>query len=288
MAATDDALVSPEWLADNLDRFESDDPDYRLVEADREFETAYADAHVPGAVGFDWDDDLQDSLERDLLKREAFEETLGEAGITEDTTVVLYGDESNQWAAYTYWQFRYWGHDDVRLLDGGRPYWVDADLPLTDEVPEYTTREYDASGPYDTIRAYRGDVREALDRDVPMVDVRSGEEFRGEVVAPEGSAETARRAGHIPGASHVPWQENYDDEGRFRPVEELRERYEAAGVAGDRTVVTYCRIGERSSLTWFALHELLGYDVVNYDGSWTEWGSMVRAPVEAEVDDPAP
>ncbi|MWG35084.1 rhodanese-like domain-containing protein [Halomarina oriensis] len=284
-----DVLVSPEWLESNLDRFESDDPDYRLVEADREFETAYAESHVPGAVGVDWDDDLQDSLERDLLKREAFEETLGEAGITEDTTVVLYGDESNQWAAYTYWQFRYWGHDDVRLLDGGRPYWTDNDLPLTDAVPEYTTREYDASGPYGTFRIFRDGVREALDQDVPMVDVRSAEEFRGEIVAPEGSAETARRAGHIPGATHVSWTENYDDEGRFKSADELRDLYREYGVEDDREVVTYCRIGERSSLTWFALHELLDFEAVrNYDGSWTEWGSLIRAPVEADVDDPAP
>jgi len=284
-----DVLVSPEWLADHLDRFESDDPDYRLVEADREFESAYAESHVPGAVGFDWDDDLQDSIERDVLKREAFEETLGEAGITEDTTVVLYGDESNQWAAYTYWQFRYWGHDDVRLLDGGRPYWVETEYPLTEEVPDYTTREYEASGPYGTFRIFREGVREALDQDVPMVDVRSAEEFRGEIVAPEGSAETARRAGHIPGATHVSWKENYDEEGRFKSAEELRDLYRDYGIEDDGEVVTYCRIGERSSLTWFALHELLDFEAVrNYDGSWTEWGSLIRAPVAADVEDPAP
>ncbi|MFC4358062.1 sulfurtransferase [Halobium salinum] len=299
----EDVLVSPDWLRERLDAFESDDPDYRLVEADIAYEESYAERHVPGAVGFRWGTHLQDSVERDILKRAEFEQVLGEAGITEDTTVVLYGDESNQWAAYTYWQFRYYGHDDVRLLDGGRAYWVEHDYPTTDEVPEYTTREYESSGPNEELRAYLDRVEDVAavegessaegraelgdDPEIPMVDVRSAEEYRGEIVAPEGSKETARRAGHIPGATNVTWKENLDGDGRFKGGDDLRSVYAEHGIHGDDEVITYCRIGERSSITWFVLHELLGWDVTNYDGSWTEWGNLVRQPVAVEVDEPA-
>ncbi|MFC6834955.1 sulfurtransferase [Halomarina ordinaria] len=278
-----DALVSPEWVHDHLDDFGRDDPALRLVEADRDYEDAYAEAHLPNAIGFDWDRDLQDAVERDVLKKGEFEQVMGDHGITPDSTVVLYGDESNQWAAYTYWQFRYYGHDDVRLLDGGRAYWLDNDLPTTTEEPTFSPRTYEAAGPYDGLRAFQHEVRESLDRDVPMVDVRSPEEFRGEIVAPEGSAETARRAGHIPGATNVTWSENLDEDERFKTADELRDLYESRGITDDRGIVTYCRIGERSSLTWFALHELLGYDDVrNYDGSWTEWGNTIRAPIAVD------
>jgi thiosulfate/3-mercaptopyruvate sulfurtransferase len=301
--AADDALVSPDWLRERLDEFESDEPDCRLVEADIEYAESYAESHVPGAVGFRWGTHLQDSVERDILKRAEFEEVLGDAGITEDTTVVLYGDESNQWAAYTYWQFKYYGHEDVRLLDGGRAYWIENDYPTTDEVPSYTTREYDSGGPNEELRAYRERVEEVAavegessaegraetgdESDRPLIDVRSAEEYRGEIVAPEGSKETARRAGHIPGATNVSWKENIDDEGRFKSAEDLRSVYAEQGIHGDSEVLTYCRIGERSSITWFTLHELLGWNATNYDGSWTEWGNLVRQPVAVEVDDPA-
>jgi thiosulfate/3-mercaptopyruvate sulfurtransferase len=283
-----DALVTADWVEDHLDRFGSDDPDYRLVEADIDYDESYAESHVPNAVGFRWGPHLQDSVQRDILHKEDFAEKMGEAGITEDSTVVLYGDESNQWAAYTYWQFKYYGHDDVRLLDGGRPYWMENDYPTSSEEPDFPEREYDASGPYDGLRIYREGVDDALELDVPLVDVRSGEEYRGEKIAPEGSSETAQRAGHIPGAENVTWSENLDDDGRFKGREELEEMYAEYGIEGDSEVVTYCRIGERSSITWFTLHELLGWDDVrNYDGSWTEWGNLVRSPIEVETDDPA-
>ena len=221
-----DVLVSPDWLLDHLDEFESDDPDYRLVEADIEYDESYAEGHIPGAVGFRWGTHLQDSVERDILKRAEFEEIMENAGITEDTTVILYGDESNQWAAYTYWQFKYYGHDDVRLLDGGRAYWFDNDYPTTDEDPDFTTQEYESAGPNEDLRAYLDRVEEVAaiesessaegraevgdDPEIPMIDVRSSAEYRGEKVAPEGSKETARRAGHIPGATNVTWKKNLE------------------------------------------------------------------------------
>ena len=298
-----DVLVSPDWLLDHLDEFESDDPDYRLVEADIEYDESYAEGHIPGAVGFRWGTHLQDSVERDILKRAEFEEIMENAGITEDTTVILYGDESNQWAAYTYWQFKYYGHDDVRLLDGGRAYWFDNDYPTTDEDPDFTTQEYESAGPNEDLRAYLDRVEEVAaiesessaegraevgdDPEIPMIDVRSSAEYRGEKVAPEGSKETARRAGHIPGATNVTWKENLDDDGRFKDGDDLRSVYAERGIHGEQEVITYCRIGERSSLTWFTLHELLGWDVTNYDGSWTEWGNLVRQPVAVDVDEPA-
>ncbi|NKE37847.1 sulfurtransferase [Natronococcus sp. JC468] len=298
-----DVLVSPEWLEEHLDEVRSDDPDYRLVEADIEYDESYAEGHIPGAVGFRWGTHLQDSVERDILKRAEFEEIMGDAGITEDTTVILYGDESNQWAAYTYWQFKYYGHDDVKLLDGGRTYWFENDYPTTDEEPDVTAREYESAGPEEDLRAYLERVEEVAaiesessaegraevgdDPEIPLVDVRSEAEYRGEKVAPEGSKETARRAGHIPGATNISWKENLDDEGRFKGGDDLHSVYADRGIEGDTEVITYCRIGERSSITWFTLHELLGWDTTNYDGSWTEWGNLVRQPVAVEVDDPA-
>ena len=283
-----DALVTAEWVEERLDEFGSDDPDYRLVEADIDYDESYAEGHIPHAIGFRWGTHLQDSTQRDILKRDQFAEIMGEAGITDDSTVVLYGDESNQWAAYTYWQFKYYGHDDVHLLNGGRAYWEENDYSMRTEEPNFPEQEYDAGGPFDNIRIYREGVEDALEIDVPLVDVRSAEEYRGEKIAPEGSPETAQRAGHIPGAQNITWSENLDDDGRFKSREELEEMYDDYGITGDGEVITYCRIGERSSITWFTLHELLGYeDVRNYDGSWTEWGNLIRSPVEVETDDPA-
>ena len=283
-----DAIVSPDWLEENLDRFGEDDPEYRLVEADIDYDESYAQGHIPNAIGFRWGSELQDSIQRDILSKEDFAEIMGEAGISEDSTVVLYGDESNQWAAYTYWQFRYYGHEDVRLLDGGRQYWEANDYPMTTDEPDFSPQEYNVRGPFDGLRIYREGVEDAMELDVPLVDVRSEAEFRGEIIAPEGSPETAQRAGHIPGANNISWKENLRDDGRFKSREELEEMYDEYGIGNDSEVVTYCRIGERSSITWFSLRELLGYDDVrNYDGSWTEWGNMIRSPVEVETDDPA-
>ena len=283
-----DALVSAEWLSENLGRFGEDGPEYRLVEADIDYDESYAEGHIENAIGFRWGTELQDSVQRDILDKEDFAEIMGNAGITEDSTVVLYGDESNQWAAYTYWQFKYYGHEDVHLLDGGRVYWENEGYPMTTEKPDFSAQDYNVRGPYDGLRIYREGVDDAMELDVPLVDVRSAAEYRGEKIAPEGSPETAQRAGHSPGAENISWKENLQEDNRFKDPEELREMYEEYGIGNDSEVVTYCRIGERSSITWFTLRELLGYDDVrNYDGSWTEWGNLIRSPVEVEVDDPA-
>ncbi|WP_435099184.1 sulfurtransferase [Halarchaeum sp. P4] len=275
-----DVLVSAGWVEDHLDEFESDDPEYRLVEVDVDTE-AYEEEHAPGAIGFNWETQLQDQTQRDILSKEDFATLLGEHGISEDSTVVLYGDNSNWFAAYTYWQFKYFGHKEVYLLDGGRDYWLDEGYPTTDEVPEFDSVNYTARGPFESIRAYRDDVENAIDRGIPLVDVRSPEEFSGEILAPPGLQETAQRGGHVPGAQNVSWAATVQEDGRFKSKEELQELYEDEGVTDDQEVVTYCRIGERSSIAWFALSELLGYeDVTNYDGSWTEWGNLVDAPIE--------
>jgi len=275
-----DVLVSADWVEARLDEFERDDPELRLVEVDVDTE-AYDEAHAPGAIGFNWETQLQDQTTRDVLTKEGFEELLGSHGITEESTVILYGDNANWFAAYTYWQFKYYGHDDVKLLDGGREYWLENDYPTTTDAPEFSAVEYNASGPRESIRAYREDVENAIERGLPLVDVRSPEEFTGEILAPPGLQETAQRGGHIPGAKNISWAAVTNDDGKFKSAEEIRELYAAEGIDGEGTTVAYCRIGERSSVAWFALHELLGYDdTVNYDGSWTEWGNLVGAPIE--------
>lgn len=283
-----DALVTADWLEERLDEFGRDDPEYRLVEADIDYDESYAEEHIPNAIGFRWGTHLQDSVQRDILDKDDFEEIMGSHGITEDSTVVLYGDESNQWAAYTYWQFKYYGHDDVYLLDGGRQYWIENGYETTTDEPDFPEQEYDAKGPYDNIRIYREGVEDSMELGLPLIDVRSPEEFRGEVVAPPDSPETAQRGGHIPGAQNISWSENLDEDGTFKDPDELEAMYDDYEISGDSEVVTYCRIGERSSITWFTLHELLGWqDVRNYDGSWTEWGNLIRSPIEVETDDPA-
>jgi thiosulfate/3-mercaptopyruvate sulfurtransferase len=275
-----DVLVTPDWAEARLDEFQSDDPGLRLVEVDVDTE-AYDEAHAPGAIGFNWETQLQDQTQRDILDKEDFEDLLGSHGIANDSTVVLYGDNNNWFAAYAYWQFKYFGHEDVKILDGGREYWLENDYTTTDEVPSFSEQDYSARGPFEGIRAYRDDVEKAVERDVPLVDVRSPEEFSGEILAPPGLQETAQRGGHVPGAKNISWADTVQDDGRFLPHDELLELYESEGITDDQEVVAYCRIGERSSLAWFALSELLGYeDVTNYDGSWTEWGNLVDAPIE--------
>jgi len=275
-----DVLVSADWVEARLDEFQSDDPDLRLVEVDVDTELYDEEGHAPGAIGFNWETQLRDQTQRDIVKKDDFEELLGSHGISNDSTVVLYGDNSNWFAAYTYWEFKYYGHDDVRLLDGGRDYWVENDYPLTDEVPDFSPVEYDAKGPFETIRAYKSDVDNAIDRGLPLVDVRSPEEFRGEILAPPGLQETAQVGGHIPGAKNISWAATVRDDGTFKSRAELEDLYTTEGIDGDESTIAYCRIGERSSIAWFALHELLGYEnTTNYDGSWTEWGNLVGAPV---------
>ncbi|PSP49261.1 sulfurtransferase [Halobacteriales archaeon QH_7_69_31] len=279
--AKEDVLVSADWVEEHLDDFRSDAPDYRLLEVDVDTEVYDDEGHAPGAIGLDWETDLRDTVERDILDKEDFEALNERLGITEDTTVVLYGDNANWFAAYTYWEYKYYGHDDVRLLDGGRDYWIANDYPLTDEVPEFPSTTYDAGGPRESIRAYRSDVEKGIDSDLPLVDVRSPEEFRGEILAPPGLQETAQRGGHVPGAKNISWADVTNDDGTFKSRDELEALYAEEGIEGEETTIAYCRIAERSSVAWFALHELLGYDdAQNYDGSWTEWGNVVGAPIE--------
>ena len=288
--ANDDVLVDADWVEDHLEEFQSDDPDYRIVEVnspespeDSDFPSRYDEGHIPGAIGLQWDEDLSDRSQRDILKKDQFEEKVGSVGISEDSTVVFYGDGwiANWFALFAYWQFKYYGHEDARVLNGGKEYWVNNDYPLTDEEPDFPAQDYQARGPFESIRAYQDDVEKAMDSGLPMVDVRSPEEFTGEIIAPEGLQETAQRGGHIPGASNIPTASVLNDDGTFKSAEELRELYEEHGVTEDQAVVTYCRVGERSSIAWFVLTELLGFeDVENYDGSWTEWGNLIRVPIE--------
>ncbi|QPV62620.1 sulfurtransferase [Halosimplex litoreum] len=275
-----DALVSPEWVDERLPAARSDDPSLRLVEVD--LNTGFYDeGHLPGAVGLDWRSDLRHDRRRDVPSARAFADLLGDIGITEETTVVAYGDNANWFAAHFYWLLTYYGHDDAYLLDGGREHWVESDRPTTTEVPSFDSRAYRAAGPYEHVRAYRDDVARAVDDRTALVDVRLPEEFDGTVVAPPGMDEFAQRGGHVPGAVNVVWSENVAPDGRFKSRAELEAIYRDRGVTPDRSVVVYCRIGERSSLTWFVLSELLGYPSVrNYDGSWTEWGNLVDAPIE--------
>ncbi|MFD1597737.1 sulfurtransferase [Halobellus rarus] len=276
-------LVSPDWVVDRLDRFESDDPGYRLLEVD--VNTAFYDAgHVPGAVKIDWETDLRSEERHDIVGPDELEQLLGACGITDETTVVVYGDDSNWFAAHMYWQLTYYGHPDVRVMDGGRGYWVDHEYPLSTASVSPPTVQYGKplSPPADpSIRASREDVLDAIGTETVFVDVRLPEEYRGEITAPPGMNETAMRGGHLPGAKNVFWADNVRPDMRFKPPSALRDVYRSHGVEPSDDIIVYCRIGERSSLTWFALSELLGYESVrNYDGSWTEWGNMIGTPIE--------
>jgi thiosulfate/3-mercaptopyruvate sulfurtransferase len=272
------ALVTTEWAREHLE-----DPKVRFLEVDVDTDS-YDKGHLPGATGVNWKSQLTDAVRRDLVSRADLETLLREAGINDDTTIVVYGDNNNWFAAWAYWQLRYQGVDNVRLLDGGRIK-VEADgLPLTTDAPSHAAGS--VTIPTETreeLRAYRQQVIDGVgapDRD--LVDVRSPEEFRGELSAPAHlPQEAAQKRGHIPGAVNVPWATAVAEDGTFKPIDQLRELYAAKGVDGSDEVVAYCRIGERSSHTWFVLHELLGYENVrNYDGSWTEYGSLVGVPIE--------
>jgi thiosulfate/3-mercaptopyruvate sulfurtransferase len=274
-----DVLVDTQWVEDHLD-----DDSIRIVEVD-ENPALYAEAHIPGAIGFDWKRDLQDQVKRDFLSPQEFGELMGSRGISNDHTVVLYGDRNNWFAAYTYWYFNYYGHDNVRLVNGPREKWISEGRPTTSDVPSYEPQSFTAKDRDEAIRAKRDEVSAALGSSTKLVDVRSPQEFSGELIAMAGyEQEGAQRAGHIPGAASVPWAQAVQEDGTFKPADELRELYTAKGVLDGDPVIAYCRIGERSAHTWFVLHELLGHDdVKNYDGSWTEWGNLVNVPIEKDV-----
>ena len=274
--ATPDALVSAEWAQQHLA-----DAGVRFVEVDVDT-SAYEQSHIPGAVAWNWTSQLSDGVRRDIISRADLAALLSSSGIAQDTHVVLYGDNNNWFAAWAYWQLKLHGWQRVSIVNGGRKYWVDNGLPITIDVPSYPATSVTVGEPDPRLRAFRDDILTRLgDPGLSLVDVRSPAEFNGEVIAPPGMTETAQRAGHIPGAASVPWAQTVREDGTFKAPAELRALYEAKGVTPDKDVVAYCRIGERSSHTWFVLHELLGYDRVrNYDGSWTEWGSMVNVPIE--------
>jgi thiosulfate/3-mercaptopyruvate sulfurtransferase len=270
-------LVSTDWLAEHVN-----DDGLVVAEVD-ENPALYDEGHIPGAVKLHWREDLQDPVERDLVEKDDFEALLGRLGIANDTTVVLYGDRNNWFAAYAYWYLKIYGHEDARILDGGRQKWIDDGRELSTEIPSPQPATYTASERDETIRAYRDAVRNSLGAyGRALVDVRSPQEYSGDLISPPGyEQEGAQRAGHIPTAESIPWAQAVRDDGTFKSADELRTLYEGKGVTPDKAVTAYCRIGERSAHTWFVLRELLGYrDVRNYDGSWTEWGNLVDVPIE--------
>jgi thiosulfate/3-mercaptopyruvate sulfurtransferase len=272
-----DVLVSTDWLAEH-----GDDPGLVVAEVDENTDL-YGQGHIPGAVELHWRRDLQDPIERDLVDRETFERLMGERGVGNSTTLVLYGDKNNWFAAYAYWYVRTYGHEDVRILDGGRQKWLDEGRELTTAVPAPAPARYEAKERDESIRAYRQQVLAGLGGNGrALVDVRSPAEYAGELIAPPGyEQEGAQRAGHIPTAVSIPWASAVRENGTFKAAPELRELYAAKGVTPDKEIVAYCRIGERSAHTWFVLHDLLGFERVrNYDGSWTEWGNLVDVPIE--------
>ena len=271
-----ETLVSTDWVAQH-----ASDPKTRIVEVDVDTK-AYDEGHVPGALGWAWNSQLCDTLRRDILPAAQYEELMASSGISNDTAVVIYGDNNNWFAAWALWQMKMYGHKDVRLMNGGRKKWLAEGRELSKDVPKPSRANYKATGPDNTLRAFLPQVQAALSaRSQAMVDVRSPQEFTGEILAPPGLPETCQRGGHIPGARNIPWGKACNDDGTFKSADELRSLYNAEGIDGSKPVIAYCRIGERSSHTWFVLKYLLGYDnVTNYDGSWTEWGNLVGAPVE--------
>ncbi|HEX5504722.1 MAG TPA: sulfurtransferase [Thermomicrobiales bacterium] len=274
--ANPDVLVSTEWVAQHLD-----DPKVRIVESDEDV-LLYEIGHIPGAVNLDWHTDEQDPVMRDFVDQAGFARLMASRGIANDTTVVFYGDKNNWYAAYTYWLFKLYGHQDCRIMDGGRAKWEAEGRPTSRETPSYPTTTYHAQEPDLSIRAFRDQVLAHQQAGRPLIDVRSPDEYSGKLLHMANyPQEGAQRGGHIPTAKNIPWGTAANADGTFKSAAELRDIYGGRGVTPEQPVIAYCRIGERSAHTWFALTQLLGYpDVRNYDGSWTEWGSLVRAPIE--------
>ena len=271
-----EVLVSTDWVAQH-----GGNSGVRVVEVDVNT-GSYDEGHVPGAVGWAWDSQLCDTVRRDIVPREAFAELMAASGIGNDTTVVLYGDNNNWFAAWAFWQMKIYGHADVRLMNGGRAKWLSEGRELSTDAACPDAATYDAAAPDNSLRAFLPQVSSAVESgSVELVDVRSPAEFSGEILSPPGLPETCQRGGHIPGASNIPWGKACAEDGTFKSKAELLELYSAAGITGTKPVIAYCRIGERSSHSWFVLKYLLGLEgVTNYDGSWTEWGNLVGAPVE--------
>jgi thiosulfate/3-mercaptopyruvate sulfurtransferase len=275
-----EVLVSTESVAQNLNA-----PNTRLVEVDVDT-TAYDQGHIPGAVGWNWQTQLQDNVRRDLIDKAALEKLLGESGISNDTTLLLYGDNNNWFAAYAFWQLKYYGHQNVKLINGGRKKWLEEKRPLTKDASKVTPAAYRVTGIDESLRAFRDNVLSVVQgkKRGQLVDVRSVDEFTGKIIAPPGMTETAQRAGHIPSAANIPWAKAANEDGTFKSADALATLYQGKGITGSDEVIAYCRIGERSSHTWFVLKYLLGYDNVrNYDGSWTEWGNLIGSPIVNET-----
>lgn len=271
-----EVLVDTNWVDQH-----KNDPKVRVAEVDYDPTANYTLGHVPGSVLIDWKADINDPVTRNIITKQACESLLQRVGVNDDTTLVLYGDFNNWFAAFAFWVFKYYGYKDVRLMNGGRKKWLEEDKPVTKDIPSHAKGNFKASEPDSSIRVFLKYVRDTLGSKI-LVDVRGPKEFTGEILAPpEYPMEHAQRGGHIPGAVNIPWGQAVNDDGTFKSADELQKLYQSKGVASDKEVISYCRIGERSSHTWFVLKYLLGYpNVKNYDGSWTEWGNMIDNPIE--------
>jgi thiosulfate/3-mercaptopyruvate sulfurtransferase len=271
-----EALVSTDWVAQHCQ-----DPNVRVVEVDVDT-NAYKEGHVPGAIGWNWNSQLCDVVRRDIVSKAQFEKLMADSGISNSTTVILYGDNNNWFAAWALWQMKMYGHKDVKIMNGGRKKWLSEGREVSTGVPSPASATYKATGPDNSLRAFQPQVQAAMEaHSHGLVDVRSPQEFSGEILSPPGLPETCQRGGHIPGARSIPWGRACNEDGTFKSADELQALYGGEGIDGSKPVIAYCRIGERSSHTWFVLKYLLGYDrVLNYDGSWTEWGNLVGAAVE--------
>ncbi len=274
--AKPDVLVDADWV-----QAHGADAGLRLIEVDVDT-NAYNEGHIAGAVAWNWTTELQDQLNRDIASKAQLEALLSKSGISSDTTIILYGDNNNWFAAYAYWLLKLYGHDKVKLMNGGRKKWVADGRPVTNDVPSHAAKTYSAKDANNALRARRDEILAGLGQaNRGLVDVRSAPEFSGEIIAPPGMTETAQRAGHIPGASSIPWVQAVNEDGTFKSADDLTTLYGGKGITPDKDITAYCRIGERSSHSWFVLRELLGFpNVKNYDGSWTEWGSSIGTPIE--------